>query len=128
MRLYTYHYDDAVVPSQPVIDIVVRPINGTKSAELTAIVDSGSDATLIPKKVIRRLKLRRYSNAYMRGVSGLRYQVSLYRLQLRVAGWESNLIVASDEQNEQAILGRDVLNHLRIVLNGPATTTEILSE
>ena len=49
--------------------------------------------------------------------------VDLILDSLRLPG----VFVVGDEQGDEIILGRDVLNRLRLLLDGPAHITEILT-
>ena len=92
-----------------------------------AKLDTGADLTAIPTALIERLHLMPAGEIEVEGYDSRRatvraYDVSLEIDQLNVAGL---LVIGFAE--DYVLLGRDVLNRLRILLDGPALTTEILT-
>ena len=62
----------------------------------------------------------------MRTITGVRSVVDLYEVSLRIGSHSFPYVrVAADKHNEMMVLGRDILNHLVITLNGLASATEI---
>ena len=63
---------------------------------------------------------------FIRGITGARQAVETYLARVKVG---SHVVVTSDaialSQDQDAILGRDVLNQLTITLDGPALIVEI---
>lgn len=128
MRLFTYDYDHAVLPSQPTVDIEIRPTRGDRSIELKALVDSGADVTLIPQRHLQAINARSSDFINVTGMLGIQQRFDTYRIVLRLAAFATRLTVIAGHDPDLIVIGRDVLNYLRITLNGPATTTEILVE
>lgn len=90
------------------------------------MIDSGSDGSLIPLEHLRTIKARRTGQVVMRSITGARNIVDIYEVSLRLGPHHfPHLRVAADTHNEIVVLGRDVLNHIVITLNGLAATTEI---
>ena len=123
----TFDYDATYSPSAPVIEIGVGPSNGTP-ARLTvrAMVDTGSDASMFPLHLLQRAGGRYVRRRSIRGVTEDRLPVNLYLITVHIG---SQIIpgiqaVASPDSNE-VLLGRDVLNHLTTMLDGPGLTVEI---
>ena len=62
----------------------------------------------------------------MRTVTGARTLVDVYTVALAIGPHTfPHVRVAADKQNDMVVLGRDVLNHLILTLNGLASSTEI---
>jgi predicted aspartyl protease len=114
-------------PPMPVLDIgISRPGLMAPSVIVEALVDTGADATLIPRDILERVGATFVDRAYMRGITGHRQLVNLYLVTLhlgplRIAGVRAVALSVG----ETAILGRDALNHLDIRLIGVAGITEI---
>lgn len=124
--LYTYDYDIGYVPSMPVVNIVIGPALAPPTLILTAIVDSGADATTIPVQFLRQIQARRSNQVWIRGTAMQRVAASLYPISLRLGSFELRRIqVVGDTQYGETILGRDILNQLIVTLNGLANTVEI---
>jgi predicted aspartyl protease len=93
---------------------------------LTVVVDSGADAIMIPVRYLQQIRARRGRTKWMRGTTGGRVLVSLYPISLKLGSFvQAHLEVVGDTTNEEPILGRDILNHLSVNLNGPTNVVEI---
>jgi predicted aspartyl protease len=125
---FSYDYDTTYPgPALPVVDLIVRNVAETNnSMELSAMVDSGADGTMIPLRTLQRLKARKVDQKRMRGVSGILFQVSVYEVAIQLGNHVIPKVYAiADRQNQQTILGRDVLNQFVVTLNGLAHVVEI---
>lgn len=115
-------YDDRLFsPPAPVARVELRhPDRGTSISDVSVLIDSGADATLLPKSAIAQLGVvgtgKRYRLESFDGTAcesdGV--QVDLIFLKRRFRGLY--LVIEADV----GILGRDVLNHIRFLLDGPA--------
>lgn len=125
--MYTYDYDFTYNPSIPVIEVEITPFQqSTATTSLTAMLDSGSDGTLIPLPALQRIKARRVDRIAMRSITNVRTSVDVYEVSLRVGPHTFHKVrVVADRHNSIMILGRDILNHLVITLNGLAAATEL---
>jgi len=56
MALYTFDYNFAYSPSAPFVAIEVGTAATTEGVILSAMIDSGADATLLPLPLLRRLR------------------------------------------------------------------------
>ena len=125
--VYTYDYDNQNYnPSLPVIEIQVGRAGTTPTFVVTALVDSGADATIIPLPILKRLRARKGEKAVMRGTTPGRIPVDLCYVALELPGYHhAHLPIVGDLTNNEVILGRDVLNHLVVTLNGLASVVEL---
>ena len=48
MIVHTYEYDISYIPAMPVVELVVGKASSAPVLSLKALVDSGSDGTIIP--------------------------------------------------------------------------------
>ena len=102
-----------------------------KSTIVTGLIDSGADATILPVSILRQINARRGEVAWARSVTGQRYQVNLYQVnlyQVTVSIGEYTMRgveVIANEHTGEVIWGRDVLNQLYVVLDGPGENTQI---
>jgi len=101
-------------------------LSANREIELTALVDSGSDVTLIPINILQAVGARHTKTKQLRGVTGVAKRVGLYLVSIRISTHIAHVVhvVAGDKATE-VILGRDVLNHHVVTLDGPAGVTEI---
>lgn len=84
MAVYTYDYDFSYSPAAPVVQIEVGSSLSEQTHQLMAMVDSGSDATLLPTALLRQLRARRVDTRILRTVTGIRTSVSLYHVSVRI--------------------------------------------
>ncbi|NTU62081.1 MAG: hypothetical protein HGB05_01455 [Chloroflexi bacterium] len=82
----------------------------------------------MPRTLLSRLDLSVGETAWIRGQWGEPIQVTRYVLDLQL---ENSTVLpsvdaVSDPVGREVILGRNVLNKLRLLLDGPRQVTEIL--
>lgn len=127
MKIYSYAYSPYFTPAAPVAEIEVSSDQpGAPEIRLTALLDSGADATMLPIDVLTLISARYVETLHMLGVAGSRMPVDLFHVTVRIGPHTIPAIRAvALNTGGEAILGRDVLNHLVVTLNGPAGTAEI---
>ena len=123
--IYTYKYDANYDPAFPVVEIDVWGMKAQQLLSLKALVDSGSDATMIPLSFLQQTGAMKSGRQYMRGIAGGSYLVDMYLTHIRLGSYEVYIPVIADRHNDQVIVGRDVLNHMIVKLNGLAHTVEV---
>ena len=127
--LYTQDYNrNDYDPAMPVLAIgLSRPGRPTAATIIEALVDSGSDGTLIPLDILEAADAPYVDSAYIRGVTGHREPVDLYLITVHIGTHQIHGVrAAALPVSQEAILGRNVLNQLNVMLNGVAGVTEIL--
>jgi len=111
------HYD----PPAPVAAVTLRdPAAGAQVADVPLLLDTGADITLLPREAVARLGTSpladiRYDLTGFDGSESSASVVVLDMILLNRAFRGRYLLIEA----EQGILGRDVLNHLSLVLDGP---------
>jgi len=125
--IYAYEYDSSYNPSMPVVDIeLVNPKTGKNSQKFKAIIDSGADTCIIPESYLKDLEVEPTRKVRMRGINDISTYNNLYVVQMKIGPSILNVVqVLAMKDCKEAILGRDVLNHFVITLDGLASTTEI---
>ncbi len=125
MALYSYDYNRNYSLSAPIVAIDVYGTNAN-SQKITALIDSGADATMLPFSLLEQLGADEVETRYLRTITGRRSIVDLYRVSIHIGPFQIPAIraIATDSSME-AIIGRDVLNQLIVTLNGLAGVTEI---
>lgn len=121
-------YNNQYMPPAPTVEIwLARPRGALEIGPLPALLDTGADASLIPLAYLDRLRLKPIRQKSLRSQWGERRSVGIYRIEMRIGDslhlpWVE---VVGDELGDEALLGRNVLNQLRILLNGPGQSVEI---
>ena len=118
----SFAYDADYDPAAPVMVIGLGPSGAELPRQvLTAFVDTGADATMIPAPLLAEAGCRYVEQRRLRGILGEARVVNLYLASVHIAGVVIHGIRAvAARDTTEAILGRDVLSQLEIVLNGPA--------
>lgn len=119
-------YDLDYNPPAPTLKIRLANPVSSNSVELRAKLDSGADMTVIPQKAIGELRLipaGRISISSFDGREGLRYT---YYVDLSLDGFIFPMVEVIDAKRRDALLGRDVLNLTKTILDGKTLSFEIL--
>lgn len=126
-QVYTYEYDQTYDPPMPIVEIGLTVLGRTDAeTTVTALIDSGSDGTLIPIDILEAIGARYLDKARIRSILGNSQAVNLYLVSLRLGQQQIHAArVVAIAAGDEIILGRNVLNELVIILNGPASVTEI---
>ena len=96
------------------------------SGNLLTQLDTGADRTVIPGELLHQIELARSGSTIVVGFAGRDDDAPIYDVRLTVAGFDPVPIEVLARVDEPwVLLGRDVLNHYRIVLDGPNQTLEI---
>lgn len=117
-----FPYDSDFDPAAPVVSVGLSS-SGSESSqrEIVALIDSGSDVTMMPLFMLTEAGCRFVEQRRLRGIVGETITVNLFLMAVHVSGNVIHGIRAvAMKDGTEAILGRDVLNQLEIVLNGPA--------
>lgn len=113
-------------PAFPVVEIAVAGATGRRVDALSALIDTGADATMIPLDILVAIDARRIDTRIMRTVDGSRYRVRLFSVAVIIGPYTVQGIDAiANETTPEAIVGRDVLNQLVVTLDGLGQTTTI---
>jgi hypothetical protein len=126
MNVYTYEYDHTYDPAMPVVDVVMHSLLGSSSGPHSALVDSGSDTTSVPLDLLDEIGSISVGDAVMSGIWGERRPVKIHLVILELGSHKLHGIVVAGVPNHVGLLlGRNVLNHVELTLNGPAAVVEI---
>jgi hypothetical protein len=121
-----YSYSRAYRPPAPTLEVVfATAAENQRVGPFTGIVDSGADGTLVPLRFLNEIQAPSTSEMFLRSHWGERRPVWLYLVDVQIGSLVlPGIEVVGDEFSDEIILGRDVLNRLKIVLDGPQGTTE----
>lgn len=122
-----YHYSHSYFPPAPTIDItIISAAESLRVGPLEALVDSGADGTIIPINYLEEIQAPPTVEMTIRSQWGERHSVMLYLVDIQIGDLLlPGIEVVGDEISDDIILGRDVLNRLRTLLNGPDERVEV---
>lgn len=93
---------------------------------MAALLDSGADRTVIPAKVVADLGLSALRTILVGGLGNEPQELSTYSVVMQPRNLRAlEVEVLAHEGETYVLLGRDVLNQLRVVLDGPNQVLEI---
>lgn len=118
-------YDDGLFsPPAPVVSAKLRnPGTGATRDGILLLIDSGADVTLLPRSAIDGLGIRDFASYEVLGFDDSRSTVDAVRADLLFLNktFRGQFLVVN---HEVGILGRDVLNSVALLLNGPRLVWE----
>jgi len=124
-----FSYDPTFTPPFPRLPVIVTPIeSGAQSAALSGLIDTGADATLIPQAQLQAIKAKEIYRARLRSHWGESRTVSVHLVDLQVAGHNlPGIEVIAEDLTEDVLLGRNVLNRLILLLDGPGASADVVT-
>jgi predicted aspartyl protease len=108
-------------PPAPVAQVILRNLNsGATVSDVPLLVDTGADITLLPRSAVEQLGVplladQRYELMGFDGSKSFASVVMLDLLFLKHAFRGRYLLIEED----RGIMGRDILNHVILLLDGP---------
>ena len=119
-------YDDRLFsPAAPVIRATLRnPHTGKSQSDVLMLIDSGSDVTLLPRSATEPLGFELSGASYkLTGFDGTTSLSEAVQAELVFLGktYKGQFLLIDQEVG---ILGRDILNHVRLLLDGPGLRWE----
>ena len=88
-------------------------------------IDTGADGTCIPTRFIRVLKIIPSRWRTVVDFEGKETRKLAYRVTFKVEKWVFKLIEVVTTDTEEILIGRDILNQLKLELNGKNEIFEI---
>ena len=122
-----FRFSDGYYPPAPVVEVtLMSAAKDTHVGPLRGFVDSGADGTIIPLAYLEELGAPVTAQMLIRSWWGERREVLMYLVDVQIG----NLVlpgiqVVGDELADEIVVGRDILNRFRVVLDGPRGMIEI---
>jgi hypothetical protein len=120
--LIHYAYNTQLQPPAPFVLVTLRaPVTGAESRDVPAQLDSAADRTVLPLAFAQGLALHVCGQVTVVGFGGPPTQTPLYSVELGVhTKTPAPVRVIASPTEAWVLLGRDVVNAHRFVLDGPA--------
>lgn len=119
-------YDLRFFPPAPVLPVVFVALpHEAKSVEVLGFLDTGADATIVPKRLLQSIQARPLMSRHVRSYIGEQRVVRTYAVDVIVGGITLPAIEVIGDDVQEPLLGRDVLNRLRVILDGPRQKIEV---
>lgn len=125
--VYTFDYLHNYDPPKPVIELEVSlPGRSQPKVSTVLLVDSGADKTMMSIDILQSINAKPIDHIRVRSLFGASRSTQLYVVDLHIGVHHIHAVeVAALPAEEENIMGRDVLNHLVVTLNGLAGVTEV---
>ncbi|MDM8518929.1 retropepsin-like aspartic protease [Anaerolineales bacterium HSG6] len=116
-----FPYDKHYFPPAPTITVrLAPPAEPFQTTTIPALVDTGADASIVPFAYIEPLSLQADNRKYLRSQWGERRVVDTYMVDIEIGDLRFPFVeIIADELGDEVILGRNLLNKLRLTLDGP---------
>ena len=102
-----------------------RPLEPMERLTLPALIDTGADLWTLPPTAIQHLQLVPLDEIPVASYRGETVLAATYLIRMHMGSWTIDAVEIIAGGEEYAILGRDVLNQFRLVLDGPHGVLEI---
>jgi hypothetical protein len=116
--MFPYNTKDFDPPAPAIEAQVTAPLQSSPVQQVEMQLDSGADMTCIPKSVIPNLRNLRYGSVGTEDFDGHSATKRTCFLCLSFAGFDFKDIEAIEIEGSFGLIGRDVLNELRLILDG----------
>lgn len=122
-----YTYVPQLQPPAPFVYLRVQnPVTGDELRDVPAQLDTAADRTVIPESLVQSLRLPQLGILTIGGVGGVHQVMPAYPLLLAIHDLPLLTIeVVASPGESWVLLGRDVLNAYRLLLDGPQLALEI---
>lgn len=122
-----YTYNSQVQPPAPFVLVTLRnPSTEAEVRNVPAQLDIGADRTVLPLETTRTLALKVVGGVTVVGFGSGPYEAPLFSVELGIHTLPVHrLEVVASPAEPWILLGRDVLNSYRLVLDGPKLALEI---
>lgn len=124
----SHPYLDTYHPPMPAPEIQLGyPGEALILGPMIAIVDTGADGTLVPQSHMDEIGAPFVDDVRVGSHWGEWRNLQLFTVDIRVGGLRFPAVeVVGDDQSREIILGRNVLNRLKLLLDGPVGQVETL--
>ena len=120
-------YNESILkPPGPMVDVAVFPVGRTAPSQIKdGKLDTGADNSNIPETLATELGLLPEQPIATFGYDGVETKRMTYLVDLEIAGYKIEQVRVVAVPRSTILLGRNVLNHFIITLDGKALTFEM---
>jgi len=126
--MLTFPYNTNLNPPAPYITLQLKPSQQVGILiTCAAKLDSGAALTAIPLDFVQQWKLRPDGTVRLRAYNGRASTGLIYWVDFVIGTWLFPMVKVTATKRTNILLGRNVLNQMRIVHDGPRQIVEIIS-
>ncbi len=124
--MLTFPYNQDENPPTPYIEAIISPSGKTDICALwQAKIDSGASLTVIPDNLVSQWNIQVRRKIRVRGYDGHASERYTYLVDILIGSRRFETVEVTCSKRINIFLGRDVLNQLRIMHDGPRQIVEI---
>lgn len=122
-----YRYNTQLQPPAPFVHLLLRnPADGSELLAVPAQIDTAADLTVLPQSLVKNLGLAQIGTMLIGGLGGITYTLPTYVVLVGIHDLATKPIkVVASADEDWPLLGRDLLNSVRLTLDGPQSVLEI---
>ncbi len=122
-----YRYNRQLSPPAPFVHVSLQALEGTAAiTDLPAQLDTAAGMTVIPAALVTRSGLVPFGTVQVSAFGGLLTTERTFLARVRIRNHEPEVVkTVSSAEEPHVLLGRDVLNRHRLLLDGPRGVLEI---
>jgi hypothetical protein len=121
-----YSYNQQILPPAPFVFVrLVNPADGRALDNVPAQLDHGADRSVLPSNLVHDLGLAQMGIAEIGGLGGNLHELPTYIVLIGIHDLPPRACRVLSCTEPWVLLGRDILNDYRILLDGPQRTLEI---
>lgn len=126
--MLTFPYNTRESPSAPYFTLQIKPAQRPGPLVVCeAKLDSGASLTVIPSDLVQQWQLRSDGVIHLRAYDGHVSRRPIYWVDFVIGTWQFPMVQVTTTRRSNVLLGRNVLNQMRIVHDGPQQIVEIIS-
>lgn len=121
-------YSREYSPPAPILSVnLTVPEEAFQLGPYPALIDTGADGTFVPTTLLEQLGVPIIYATNVRSHLGeSTHRVSVHKVDILLGTLRlPNIEVVSDDWGTEIIIGRNLLNKLKLVLDGPKHVTEL---
>jgi predicted aspartyl protease len=121
-------FSHVLYPPAPALEVrLLNPVSGQRTSYQHAILDTGSDTTVIPINLLYFLEVKSFRQQRVLGLWGGEAMIDLYYVNFEISGsLFTRIEVIGNDTESEILIGRNLSNKLRLLLDGPDQTVELL--
>ena len=121
-------FDEEFIPPFPWCVVILTNPFRTKITTTKGYIDTGSDGSIIPAEIGRKLNLFKYPlmRVETRGIGGNSEDRILYAVYVKIGGVEVAIAADVRDDVDIVLLGRDVLQYVKIMLDWKGRSVEVV--
>ena len=126
--MLTFPYNTRESPSAPYFTLQIKPAQRPGPLVVCeAKLDSGASVTVIPSDLVQQWQLPSDSAVHLRAYNGHVSRRPIYWVDFVIGSWHFPMVRVTATRRSNVLLGRNVLNQMRIVHDGLQQIVEIIS-